>query len=188
VETGASENLGDLHLSEWRTESLEPLNDVGHEFGKLVHRLGQPNKCIRSLLFESSHPGGDGERAHLEYPCGLGEGPATGGTKFEDRQAVRRWIMGSSEGFDLLHPGILDMELLSEELNFLPETILLRVVSQLGIQAFGRPSMGQRQGRASEGDDLNDGRADPAGPAPGKRKRARRQGMTHGCLRKGMQE
>src|SRR5262245_51953196 len=90
--------------------------------------------------------------------------------------------MGPSMRLNLLHPGILDANLLTKELSLLPEPVHFGLLSKLGVQAIRGPTVGQCQGGPCEGNDLNDRRADPTGPAVGKRERARRQGRTHGGL------
>jgi len=42
-------------------------------YRKPVDGFGQANERFRAFLIESSHPGGDGERAHLKDPSRLGE-------------------------------------------------------------------------------------------------------------------
>jgi hypothetical protein len=144
VEPGAGEDLSSFHFPESRTEKLESFHEIPDEVRKLVHRLGQANERIRSFFVEPPHPGGDGERTHQEDSSRLGEGPASGGAKFEDRQSVSGRIMGSSVGLDLLHASVLDADLLTKEMDLLPESILLCLLPQLVVQTLRSPAVGQR--------------------------------------------
>ena len=77
--------------------------------------------------------------------------------------------MGSSVGFELLHAGILDANLFSQELDLLLKPIIFCLSSELTVHALRRPTLGQRQGGSGQGNDLDDRRADATGPASGER-------------------
>jgi hypothetical protein len=111
MQTGASEDLGDLHVPEGRAESFQAPHDVTDELGKAIDRFGQLDECVGPFLFESGHPRGDGERAHQEDPRRLSESPAASGAKLENGQSGCRGIVRSSVRLDLLHPGVLDADL-----------------------------------------------------------------------------
>jgi hypothetical protein len=133
--------LGDSHFPEGRTKNLETPHEVGNEIGELVHRLRQADEGIRSFFVETSHPGRNRERSYEEDPGGLGERPAASGPKLKDGQSSRGWIMGASVGFDLLHPGILDTDLLAKELDLLLQAIPLGLSSELTVHALRRPAL-----------------------------------------------
>jgi hypothetical protein len=124
VETRASEDLGCFDLSKGRTENPKTPHEVSDEVGKPVHRFGQTDERIRAFLIETPHPGSDGERGHQEDPGSLGEGPATCGPKLEDRQTLGGRIMWTSMRLKLLHAGILDADLLAEQLDLLLEPVV----------------------------------------------------------------
>jgi hypothetical protein len=68
VKACASEDLSDFHLSERRAKGFQAPHDVTDELGKAIDRFGQLDECVGAFLVEPGHPGGDGERAHLEDP------------------------------------------------------------------------------------------------------------------------
>src|SRR5437867_12410719 len=55
------------------------------------------------------------------------------------------------------------------------------------VHAPRRPTLGQRQGGSGEGDDMDDRRADSAGPASGQWMRTELRGMEHDQPPEGMQ-
>jgi len=119
VEPGAGENLGEFHFSENRTEDLETPHEVTDEVGEPIHRFGQTDKRIGPFFIEAPHPGRNRERSYEKDPGGLSKGPTASCPKLENLQPRRRRIVGASVGFDLLHSGILDTDLLAEQLDFL---------------------------------------------------------------------
>jgi len=167
VETRAGKDLSSFHFPEGRTESFQAPHDVANELGKAIDRFGQLDERIRTFLLETPHPGSDGERAHQEDSSRLGEGPATGGTKFEDCESRSRRIMGPSMRLQLFHSGILDANLFSQELDLLPQPVLFSLLTKLRVHALGGPALSQCQGGPGERDDLDDRRADPTGPSSG---------------------
>jgi len=182
MEPRTGEDLGCFHLSKGRAQNLETPYEIGDEVREPVHRFGQADQGIRAFLLETPHPGSYGKRAQLEDAGGLSERPATGGTKFENRQPRGRRIMRPSVGLDMFHPGVLDADLLAQEQDLLPQPVLFSLLSKLRAHALRSPAMGQRQGGPSEGDDLDDGRADPPGPASGERKGCRQGNWGHGAV------
>jgi len=151
VETGAGEDLGSFHFSECRTQNLETPHEVRDEIGKPVHRFGQADERIRAFLIETPHPGRDRERGHQEDSGGLGKRPTPSGAKFEGRQSLRGRIMGSSVGLELLHAGILDADLFSQELDLLLQPITLGPPSELMVHALrGQPWASAMEVRARE--------------------------------------
>jgi hypothetical protein len=179
VEASPGEDLRGSHLSKGRAENLETPYDVGDEVGKSVHRFGQADESIRTLLIEPAHPGGNRKGGHQEDSSGLGEGPASGGAKFEDRQSRRGGIMRPPVRLDVIHSSILDADFFSEEVDFLLQPILFRLLSKLGAQALGSPAMGMSQRDSGERDNLDNRRADPRRPVSGQRKRTELRGAEH---------
>jgi hypothetical protein len=110
VKAGASQDLGDLDLSQARAEGLKASHQISDEIREPVDGHRQPEKGVRSLFLQATGPGCDGEGTHQEGPGGLGKGPPSSGSKFKDRQARRGRIIGPAMGLDLLHAGVLDAE------------------------------------------------------------------------------
>jgi hypothetical protein len=187
VEARAGENLGGFHFPEDGTQDFQALHDVVHEVREFVHRLGQTDERIRTFLIESAHPRGDGERTYQEVSGGLGERPAADGAKLKDCQS-RSWrVVGSSMGLKLLHPGILDADLLAKEMDFLLQPVPFGPPSELTVQTLRGPTLGQRQGGSGERDDLDYCRADATGPASGQWERTELRGMGHDQPPEGIQ-
>jgi len=80
--------------------------------------------------------------------------------------------MRAPVGCVLLHSGILDANLFSQELDLLPQPVLFSLLSKLTVHALGSPAVRQCQGGSGKGDDLDDRRSDSARPASRQRKRA----------------
>ena len=152
AQTGASEDLGDLHFSESGAWEFQASHQVADELGKAIDRFGQLDERVGPLLIEPCHPGGDCERAHLKDPRRLGERPATDGAKLENGQSRCLGVVGSSVGLDLLHSGVLDASLFPQELNLLPKPVLFSPLSKLGVHALGSPTPSQRQGGPGKGE------------------------------------
>jgi hypothetical protein len=68
METGPSKNLGNLHLFQHWTEGLQLLHHIPHQVRIPVHRLGQLDQGIRTLLVDTFEPGGDGFGRYQEGP------------------------------------------------------------------------------------------------------------------------
>ena len=167
METRAGEDLGQLHLPQCWTEDSETLHEIGYEIGKLVRRLGQADERIRPFFVETPHPGGDSERAYQEDAGGLSEGPATGGSEFENRKPRGRRLIGPPVGLDISHPGVLDSDLSGQELNLLTQPVLFCLLSELRVHAFRSPALRQCQRSPGKGDNLYNRRPDSARPASG---------------------
>jgi hypothetical protein len=125
------------------SSSFQAPHDVTDDLGKAIDRFGQLDECMGPFLVEPGHPGGEGERAHLKDPGRLGERPAADGTKFENGQSGCRGIVRSSVRLDLLHSGVLDADLLAQELDLLPKPVLLGPLSELRVPALRSPALGQ---------------------------------------------
>lgn len=141
VKTRTRQYLGDLHSPHSGTEELQPPHDVANEFGEPVHRLGETDESIGSLLVEARRPGGDGE----------------------------------------LHAGVLDANLLAEQLNLLLKAVDFGPSAQRRVQAVGGPPPGGGHGGPGKGDGLNDRRSDAARPAARQREGIVQYEIAHGC-------
>jgi hypothetical protein len=142
VKTCTGENLGGLHFPERRAEGFQAPHEVTHELGKPIDWFGQLDERVRSFLVESRRPRGDRKRAHLKNPRCLGERPAPDGAKFENGKSCCRRVVRSSVRLDLLHAGILDANLLTQELDLLPQPTLFSPLSKLRVHALRRPALG----------------------------------------------
>src|SRR5207247_2121895 len=69
---------------------------------------------------------------------------------------------------DLLHPGVLDATLLSEEQDLVAEPLVLFLEPDALVEVVGRPAPGVGDGGPRKGDRLDDSRPDAAGPSLGK--------------------
>jgi len=71
--------------------------------------------------------------------------------------------MRESVGLELLHAGILDADLLTEQPDFLVQAVPLSSPPELAVHALRSPTLGQRQGGSGEGDDPDYRRVHAAG-------------------------
>ena len=75
--------------------------------------------------------------------------------QLEDRQPRRRRIVGPLLGFDLLHAGVLDADLLTQERDFVPEPLDLGPEPEARVEALGGPTEGGGQGEIGKGDGVH---------------------------------
>jgi hypothetical protein len=99
-------------------------------------------------------------------PGGLGKGPCAGGPKLKNRQPFCGWVIRSPMGLDLLHPNVLDADLLTQQGNLPPQSLEFRLVAELWIKS--RPAQGSGQGQICERDGAYGRRTDAPGPGSGK--------------------
>ncbi len=59
MQSSTTQHLGDLDLAEAGTEQLQPTDDVADEVGKLVHRDGDLQQCLRPVLVDPGLPGAE---------------------------------------------------------------------------------------------------------------------------------
>jgi len=78
--------------------------------------------------------------------------------------------VGPLLGFDVLHAGVLDADLLPQKRDFVPEALKLGPEAKAGVEALSGPAEGGSQGEIGEGDGVHSRRADATRPASGKRK------------------
>jgi len=72
--------------------------------------------------------------------------------------------MGSFLSLDVLHAGVLDADLLAQELNLLLQPVGFGLTPEPRVHAVRGPASGHGQGGAGEGDDLDDRRTDATRP------------------------
>src|SRR5258706_8359847 len=89
-------------------------------------------------------------------------------------------MRGAAKALDRSHPRVLDPNLLTQELDLLPEPLLFSLLSQLGVHALCSPALGQCQGGSGKGDDLDDRRTDATRPSAGQGRRTELRGTEHG--------
>ena len=53
MQAGPAEHLGNLDLAHRWAQHLEPLHEIAHEVWELVHRLGDLNQGVLTLLINS---------------------------------------------------------------------------------------------------------------------------------------
>jgi len=75
--------------------------------------------------------------------------------------------MRSPRRFELRHPEILDPDLLAQQSDFLSEAIALGLEPHPLVAAVHRPTATIRQGKLSQGQDVQDPRFDPGIPILG---------------------
>jgi hypothetical protein len=95
--------------------------------------------------------------------------------------------MGPSVSLKLHHPGIFDADLFSQELDLLLEPVTFGLPPEMRVHAVRGPALGQGQGSPGKGNDLDDCRADAAGPASGQGKRMELRGVGHDQPPEGIQ-
>ena len=183
VEAGSAEHPGDLPGAHRGAERLQPADDVRNEVGETVYGFGESHERVGSLVVESVHPGRDGERGDEEPSSGLSQRPTSGGAQFEDREPVGRGVMRSALGGDTLHPDVLDSQLLLKQRDLAPESIVLGLEPDTGVEVVLGAAAGHGEDDVGQRDRLNRGRADAAGPTS--REAVPRRGMdtSHGRLR-----
>jgi len=81
--------LGDLDLSHAGVQGFQTLHDVADEVRELIHRLAQLQKCLGALVIDAFHPRCNRSLRNEKNVGRLFDGPASCGTKFEDRHAHR---------------------------------------------------------------------------------------------------
>lgn len=113
VQTRTGQNPGDLDSPHSGAKDLEPSYDVADELGEPVHRVGETDKRVGTVFIETGRPGRDSEGSHEERARRLGEGPGSHRPKLQDGQALSRRVVGSLRGFEMLHAGVLDADLLA---------------------------------------------------------------------------
>jgi hypothetical protein len=70
-------------------------------------------------------------------------------------------------GLDLLHPDILDADLLSQKRDLPPESLQLLLVAEPWVEALHGQAEGPRESETGEGDGVHGCRANVTGPAAG---------------------
>ncbi len=111
----ASEHLGDLLVSEARTKGLQPLDHVGDILRKLIDRLREPDEGLGTLSPNTSLPLGDGSRLDEQVSCGLGDGPASSRSQFEDRQPLVGLVVRAFPRIEAFEACMREPKLLSQE-------------------------------------------------------------------------
>jgi hypothetical protein len=165
MEAGPGKDLGDLYLSQHRTEGLQLLDHVPNKVRILVHRLRQLDQGIRTLLDHAFEPGGDGFGRYEECLGCLLQGPIAGCPKLKDSHSLGRRVIWSSMRRQLCHAGLMDAELLTEQGDLLMGAVKIGFQANSGVGAIGRPAPSVGHGELGQADHLQDRRLDPGGPA-----------------------
>lgn len=167
VESGSTEHLGNLLLSQGRAESLQSLDEMADQLGKLVDRLEGLHQGLGSFLINPPDLGADGFRCHQEDLDSLLQGPTSGGTKFQDCHSLRGWVVRSPPGIDLCHADVFDANLLTKLSHFLGQTVVLGLQPDPLVGAVGGPAPTVGQGVLCEGDYMENGGFDVGAPVVG---------------------
>ena len=113
---------------------------MADEVGERVQGYRQSEKRVGPFFLQAARPGGDGEGAYEKSLGSLGEGPAASRPELQDGQAGR-WRMGRTlVEFDLLHGGVLNADLFTQERDFPLGPLDICLMTKLGIEAVGGPA------------------------------------------------
>jgi hypothetical protein len=111
----AGEQLSDAHLAHGRQGGFELLDELGDKVGEAIDGSSHLDERLLALVVEALHPGGNGGRGQEEAARGSGSAQAGCGAEGEDGKPLGGRIERALARRDLLHPGILDAELLAEQ-------------------------------------------------------------------------
>ena len=104
-----TQRLGNLDLAHAGTQGFQTLHDIPYKVRELIHRLAQLQQGIGALIIDAFHPRCNRGRRDEEGVGRLFEGPATRGTKFEDRHTLMGVVMRSALWRDLRGAGVLEL-------------------------------------------------------------------------------
>ena len=126
-------------------ERLEIATEVSNEVGILVHRIAGLHECSFTILVNASEPGGDRDFDHGKDLSSLRRRPAACGLELENGHSFGRPVVRSPMGRDLRHAKLVDAEFLVREGDLLMGAVQIRLQSDAGIRAVGRPAPGVSQ-------------------------------------------
>lgn len=133
----------------------------------LVHGDLELNEGGGSFFVQPAHPGRDRGRGDLQAGRRLGQRPATGSPKLEDGHAVKRGVVGPLVGRDTECSGVLDSHFFGQENILAAEAAVFGLLPDKSVSVVDCMAVSRGQGHVSQGDGVEDGRADAAWPSSG---------------------
>jgi hypothetical protein len=168
VQTRPRQDLGCFDPAQSGTQHLEALDHVGDEFGELVDRYPDLHECSGSVFVQPPHPRGNGGGRDQQMPGRLRQRPCPCRAQLENRQPFGRWVVRPALGRDSQHPRVLDPHLFPDQGQLLSQSVVLSLEPDPCIPVVGGPTARGSQREVGQGDGVDHGRLDLAGPAPGK--------------------
>src|SRR4030095_1943059 len=123
------------------------------------------DESVGAFLIEPLCPRADRDGGNEKVLCALCQRPTSRGSQLEDPESLDWRVVWTPVGGYLLHPRVLDPALLAKEKDFVSEALVLRFEADAGVEVVGSPAPGVGHGGPRQGDGVDDGRADAAGPA-----------------------
>jgi len=163
-----AQRLGNLDLAHGGAQDFKTLHNVADEVREFNYRLAELQQGIGALAIDAFHPRCNRGRRDEEGVGRLFEGPATRGTKFEDRHALMGAVMRPALRRDLRYADVFDAELFVQQGARFVEPIVLRRESHPRIDAIGGPGARVYNGVVGQCDGMEYRRLNAVLPALGK--------------------
>ena len=167
VKSGASEELSEPDLSHRGEGAREAPDDVAHEVGEAVDRLGQADEGCLAVLIEATHPVGDCLLGDLEASSGVGDGPSAGSAEREDGEPRGGRVVRAPRRRDVLEAGPEDASLLLERSEPGECDVALGDEANASDAAVEAPAADMGGDEVCESEGVEDGGPRVLGPGPG---------------------